>query len=295
MAELDAIVTQVEQAINQTCQPYQAQPIGGGCINSAYLVKTACGDFFVKLNQPELAEMFSAEAQGLQEMRALEAVRVPDVICSGTTAHNSFLALEYIELGSLRGRTTATLGTQLAKLHQVEQPFFGWHVDNTIGSTPQSNQRDQNWVSFWQQQRLAPQYEFAQQKGFAGKLAKYGEQLIDALPAFFESYQPAPSLLHGDLWGGNAASDNQGRPVLYDPACYYGDAEADLAMTELFGGFGADFFAAYSNVKPIDPGYCSRKKLYNLYHILNHLNLFGGGYLGQAESMTQQLVSELKG
>lgn len=295
MADLAAIITEIELATGDNCQPFTSHSIGGGCINSAYRLDTPAGQFFVKVNRPDLSDMFAAEALGLQEMAAIEAVRVPTVICHGRTASDSFLVLEYIPLGGLRGQAAGLLGEQLAKLHAAGQPYFGWSMDNTIGSTPQPNDRQNDWVSFWQEQRLAHQYNLAARHGFAGQLQKNGEKLIEQVPAFFSDHQPQPSLLHGDLWGGNAAADDNGQPVIFDPACYYGDAEADLAMTELFGGFGGDFFAAYRNVRPIDSGYRVRKTLYNLYHILNHLNLFGGGYLGQAESMTQQLLSEVKG
>lgn len=295
MADLAAIITEIELATGDNCQPFDSHSIGGGCINSAYRLETPAGQFFVKVNRPQLSDMFAAEAQGLQEMAAIGAVKVPAVICYGRTVSDSFLVLEYINLGSLRGPATRLLGEQLAQLHAVAQPYFGWSMDNTIGSTPQPNERRDNWVDFYQQQRLAHQYDLAARRGFAGSLRKNGERLVEQVPAFFSDYSPQPSLLHGDLWGGNAGADDQGRPVIFDPACYYGDAEADLAMTELFGSYGNDFYAAYRNIRPIDSGYRVRKTLYNLYHILNHLNLFGGGYLGQAEAMTNQLLSEVKG
>lgn len=295
MTDLTAIITEIELATGDNCQPYDSQSIGGGCINSAYRLNTPAGQFFVKVNRPELSDMFAAEAQGLQEMSATDAVRVPKVICHGRTGSDSFLVLEYIPLGGLRGKAAGLLGEQLAHMHAVVQPYFGWSMDNTIGSTPQPNDRQNDWVHFYQHQRLDHQYQLAARHGFAGSLQKNGERLIEQVPAFFTDYLPQPSLLHGDLWGGNAAADDQGQPVIFDPACYYGDAEADLAMTELFGNFGSDFYAAYRNVRPIDSGYRVRKTLYNLYHILNHLNLFGGGYLGQAEAMTNQLLSEVKG
>ncbi|MDT8311546.1 MAG: fructosamine kinase family protein [Methylophaga sp.] len=295
MTDLSAIITEIELATGDNCQPYDSQSIGGGCINSAYRLETPAGQFFVKVNRPELSDMFAAEALGLQEMAAIGAVKVPTVICHGRTGSDSFLVLEYIELSSLSSKAAGLLGEQLAYIHAVEQPYFGWSVDNTIGSTPQPNDRHNDWVHFYQHQRLAHQYQLAARHGFAGNLQKNAERLIEQVPAFFSDYLPQSSLLHGDLWGGNAAADDQGQPVIFDPASYYGDAEADLAMTELFGNFGSDFYAAYSNIRPIDSGYRVRKTLYNLYHILNHLNLFGRGYLGQAESMTNQLISEVKG
>jgi fructosamine-3-kinase len=164
-------------------------------------------------------------------------------------------------------------------------------MDNTIGSTPQHNNRESNWVRFWQKQRLGKQLEFAADNGYGGQVLRLGEKVLEKVPVFFSDYQPAPSLLHGDLWGGNAAVTTQGEPVMFDPACYYGDREADLAMTELFGGFGRDFYAAYQTIYPLDSGYAQRKTLYNLYHILNHLNLFGRGYLGQATAMMERLLT----
>jgi protein-ribulosamine 3-kinase len=294
MAQLTEIIQEIERVTGLNCQPHQLSSVGGGCINTAYQLKTPKARFFIKINHPNLADMFVAEAQGLQEMAELNAVRVPQVICYGTADGHSYLVLEYISLGGMRGGANAKLGEQLALLHQHSQPYFGWHMDNTIGSTPQLNDRSNDWVEFWQQQRIGKQLEFAARNGFNGSLQNNGERLIDELPAFFTDYQPQASLLHGDLWGGNAAADEQGNPVIFDPACYYGDAETDLAMTELFGGFGSDFHAGYRSIRAVDPGYRTRKILYNLYHIINHLNLFGGGYLGQADTMISQLLAELR-
>lgn len=295
MTQLNNVIQEIERVSGIRCQSAQISSVGGGSINAAYQLKTAETSFFIKTNQPHLVEMFAAEAEGLQEMAALNAVRVPQVICYGKISEVSYLVLEYIALGSLRGAAAGRLGEQLAQLHHPVQPYFGWHRDNTIGSTPQLNTRTADWVSFWQQQRLGKQLEFAAGNGFNGSLQRKGERLIELVPELFTDYQPSPSLLHGDLWGGNAAADQAGNPVIFDPACYYGDAETDLAMTELFGGFGNDFHAGYRSIKSVDSGYQTRKTLYNLYHILNHLNLFGGGYLGQADAMMSQLLADLRG
>lgn len=293
MAELDTIIEHIEAATNTSLAQHRLNSIGGGCINTAYQLQTDEHDFFIKLNRPSLADMFEAEAQGLSEMAATKAVRVPEAICYGSADGHSYLVLEYIPLGGLRGKASALLGEQLARMHRVEQPYFGWHIDNTIGSTPQLNDRSDDWVTFWQQHRLGQQLAFAAQNGFGGRLQQRGEKLLVELPKLLEGHNPHPSLLHGDLWGGNAAADDMGNPVIFDPACYYGDRETDLAMTELFGGFGGDFFAAYQAEYPVDRGYSVRKILYNLYHIINHLNLFGGGYLGQSESMIDRLLAEV--
>lgn len=295
MAGLDSIVSQIEAASGVDCSDYQTQSIGGGCINSAYKIITSEQAFFVKLNQPERVDMFAAEAQGLSEMAKANCVRVPEVITYGQADGQSFLALEYVQLGGMRGQAATLLGEQLARMHDIEQPFFGWHIDNTIGSIPQYNDRDDDWLAFWQQQRLGPQLELASQQGFGGALQRCGDKLQADMAHFFSGYTPQPSLLHGDLWGGNASADENGNPVIYDPATYYGDREADVAMTELFGGFGGGFYDAYQSIHPLDGGYRVRKTLYNLYHVLNHLNMFGGGYLGQAEAMIAQLLSELRG
>lgn len=293
MAQLDSIVEHIESTTQQSLQPYQLNSIGGGCINSTYQLKTEQHTYFIKLNRPSLSLMFEAEALGLQEMAATKSVRVPSVICQGTTQEHCYLVLEYISLRGLRGNGNIALGEQLAHMHRVKQPYFGWQMDNTIGSTPQINDQTHDWMTFWGEQRLGQQLKFAAQNGYSGRLQSRGEKLISELDKLLDNHHPHPSLLHGDLWGGNAAADDNGQPVIYDPACYYGDRETDLAMTELFGGFGRDFFAAYNAVYPVDSGYSTRKTLYNLYHILNHLNLFGGGYMGQAESMIDQLLSEI--
>lgn len=292
MAQFDAIIQDIETATSSSLQQANISSIGGGCINSAYKLDSNGQSYFIKVNSPHLAAMFEAEAEGLQEMYAINAVRVPEVICYGVADGHSYLALEYIPLGSLRGQASALLGQQLAALHQKQQPYFGWHRDNTIGSTPQINDREHDWLTFWQQERLGKQLAFAAKNGFGGRLQAQGEKLLLSLDKLLQGHEPHPSLLHGDLWGGNAAADDFGNPVLFDPACYYGDRETDLAMTELFGGFGGDFFAAYQDVYPVDDGYQMRKTLYNLYHIINHLNLFGGGYLGQAESMIDRLLAQ---
>jgi fructosamine-3-kinase len=203
--------------------------------------------------------------------------------------------MEDLPIHGGRGGSTASLeqlGIDLACMHRHRSSHFGWHRDNTIGSTPQINDQTDNWVVFYRRHRLGVQYQLAADHGY-GQLLPAGERLMDRLEQFFTDYQPQASLLHGDLWSGNYAIDETGRPVIFDPAVYYGDREADLAMTELFGGFSPRFYAAYNNTYPLDAGYKVRKNLYNLYHILNHLNLFGGGYLGQAERMTNQLLSEV--
>ncbi|MGR8929888.1 MAG: fructosamine kinase family protein [Gammaproteobacteria bacterium] len=289
-----SMIQHISVTTHRSLKNHTVKSIGGGDINAAYRLQADNADWFVKINRASLAPMFSAEANALKELGAINEVRVPKVIDYGKCDGQAYLVLEYIELSGLRGGSARLFGEQLARLHRRIQPFFGWHIDNTIGSTPQHNKPNNDWVAFWRQQRLGKQLGFAASNGYGGCLQHKGEKLLDQIPAFFTDYQPHPSLLHGDLWGGNASADKQGDPVMYDPASYYGDREADIAMTELFGGFGSEFYGAYQNEYPLDAGYKIRKTLYNLYHIINHLNLFGSGYLHQAENMMDRLLAELR-
>ncbi|MFA7388288.1 MAG: fructosamine kinase family protein, partial [Thiohalobacteraceae bacterium] len=182
---------------------------------------------------------------------------------------------------------------QLAAMHRTTRTQFGWYRDNTIGSTPQINTPDSDWISFWRDRRLGFQLDLAARNGWGGELQRLGERLLVSVGALFQDYRPRPSLLHGDLWSGNHGYLADGCPVIFDPALYYGDREADVAMTELFGGFGADFYAGYRSSWPLDAGYVVRRQLYNLYHVLNHLNLFGGGYQGQALRLLRELLAEI--
>lgn len=292
---LNLLTTIAESITESRGYPYTAvsmQALSGGDINSAYRINGKDKDYFVKLNRADLVPMFKAEAAGLLALAASRTMRIPAPVASGQTQQQAFLVLDYIEFGTPSKSSHRLLGQQLAELHQQPQPCFGWQRDNTIGSTPQMNTQNHHWPSFWREQRLEFQLKLAARKGYGGKLQTMGARLCSDL-AILLQHHPQPSLLHGDLWSGNAAVDQQGLPVIFDPACYYGDREVDLAMTELFGGFSPDFYAAYQATWPLDPGYSTRKTLYNLYHILNHLNLFGGSYLRQAENMLASLLAEL--
>jgi len=266
--------------------------IRGGCINSTYSVEDGARRFFVKLNRVSGLSMFEAEADGLREIAATGVIRVPNPVCTGTDEDSAFLVLEYIDFSSVRKVRAEDLGRQLADMHRVSATQYGWRRDNTIGATSQINSPTDNWPEFWRDRRLGSQLALAASNGYGGALQRKGERLLSRLDGFFAGYAPLPSLLHGDLWGGNYACSAAGDPVIFDPAVYYGDRETDLAMTELFSGFPAAFYAAYREVFPLESGYHVRKALYNLYHILNHLNMFGEGYLGQAEGMIEKLLSE---
>ncbi len=238
-----------------------------------------------------------AEADGLAALRATGDVRVPTFVGAGQTATEAWLELEYLELESLDRAAGAKLGEQLAELHRhfSAEDLYGWPRDNFIDATPQSNQSHRNWARFFATERLRPQLALASQHGMERTLRDKGERIAENLSAFFLDYRPLPSLLHGDLWSGNAAQLPDGTPVIFDPAVYRGDREADLAMSELFGGFPESFYAAYRHAWPLDPGYETRKTLYNLYHVLNHFNLFGAGYLNQVKRMIEKLLAEMKG
>jgi fructosamine-3-kinase len=201
----------------------------------------------------------------------------------------SLLALEWIEFELASPRTEELLGNRLAMQHRVTADRFGFHSDNTIGATPQMNQWSDDWVGFYAEQRIRFQLDLAAKNGFTGALLIDGHRLVEDLGLFFKDYWPEASLLHGDLWGGNWAASN-GEPVIFDPAVYYGDRETDIAMTRLFGGFGAGFYAAYEEAWPLAAGHEERIALYQLYHVLNHLNLFGATYLGRATSLIGKLL-----
>ena len=288
----DKIAEDIGAATGQPFAIDDQRGVGGGCINDATRVHGGGRSYFVKLNSADQLDMFEAEAEGLAEMAAAKAVRVPEPVCYGTAGSQAYLVMEDLDLGG--HESGELLGRQLAQMHRTTRPRFGWHRDNTIGSTPQINTPSDDWVEFWREHRLGFQLELAARHGHGGALQKSGERLMGEMGALFTDHQPEASLLHGDLWSGNYAATGAGEPVIFDPATYYGDREADIAMTELFGGFSHAFYSAYNEAWPLDAGYKVRKVFYNLYHILNHLNLFGGGYAGQAGRMIDQLLAELR-
>lgn len=290
MTNWQGIAKQISAVTGQAFHPQPPDSVSGGCINQTVRLSDGQQTYFVKLNQASMLDMFEAEIQGLEQLAKSKTMKVPHPICSGTQGEDAFLVLEYMQLRS--SGNAAQAGQQLAEMHQTHADQFGWKRDNTLGSTHQSNDWMENWADFWRDRRLGFQLQLAAENGTRGKLQQRGEKLLVMMDPFFD-HAPSPSLLHGDLWGGNLAYTNQGTPVIFDPAVYFGDAEADLAMTELFGGFPANFYSAYRDVSPIDSGYSTRKTLYNLYHILNHLNIFGGSYASQAIGMIDRLLAEL--
>ena len=264
-------------------------PISGGDISAAWRLDAGDREIFLKTGRAGSLPMFTGEAEGLSEIASAKAIRVPEVLAVGCSDDTAFLAIEWLPFEQASKDVERCFGERLAALHRVTANRFGWHRDNTIGLTPQRNRWATDWVSFFDEHRLGFQLELAAHNGFSGELQAQGRRLRKRLPSLFDGYEPVPSLLHGDLWGGNWASTG-GEPVIFDPAVYYGDRETDLAMTKLFGGFGSAFYEGYESAWPLHHGSRERLALYQLYHVLNHLNLFGSGYLGRALALISTLL-----
>lgn len=265
--------------------------VHGGCINECFRWQTASGPIFVKRAPLARRWILEAERDGLERLHAARVVCAPAVLAAGVAADVAFLVLEWLELQPADDASDERLGAALALLHEAHGPAFGLECDNAIGATPQPNERATDWPAFWRERRLGFQLDLAAKNGYAGRLQNRGRRLMEHIGGFFASYSPLPSLLHGDLWNGNRAMRGDGTPVVFDPAVYYGDREADVAMTRLFGGFGPRFYAAYAAARSPDAGAATRRDLYNLYHVLNHMNLFAGAYRGQAEAMIDRLLA----
>ncbi len=265
------------------------QPVGGGCINNGGLLSTNVGDLFVKWNKAgRYPQMFQKEAEGLIILRNAKSILVPEVILSAQVEDFQFIVLSYLRPGKRRDDYWRMLAERLAALHQNTSPTFGLNHDNYIGSLPQSNKQDISWIGFFTEQRLKAQLKIAGAK-ISNDVRKLFDQLFDKLPSLLPNDEPA-SLLHGDLWSGNVLVDENGEPALIDPAVYYGHREVDLAMTRLFGGFHSDFLDAYHQAFPLAPAYEERFELYNLYPLLVHVNLFGGGYLSQVVQTLKRFI-----
>ena len=256
-------------------------------------VRGADGHYFIKIGSLNDLTLLMSEKIGLEALAVTRAIKVPKVIFVGETSTCSFLICEYLDLKKDNLFSGKILGKQLALLHQNSNEFFGLSEDNWIGLNPQKNHWQENWISFFKKYRLQPQLIWAFERGYRSSLEEKSERLMEALPLFFDQYKPKPSLLHGDLWSGNWGTINNTTPVIFDPAIYYGDREADMAMTKLFGGFPQVFYDAYNYQWALDYGFKVRQNLYNLYHLLNHLTLFGEVYLRQTIDVFEQLLSEI--
>jgi protein-ribulosamine 3-kinase len=293
-----AIAAAISDAMRADFDLVAAEGVGGGCIHNAMRLEGETGDgrkrYFAKANEARFAPMFAAESDGLAALREAGALRVPRVILQGDDGDEAWLVLEWLDLAPLDAGSGARLGEGLAAQHRLPQARFGWATDNFIGSTPQANGWSDDWLSFWRDKRLHAQLRLAARSRLPSRLIDRGERLLADCEAFYRAYRPAPSLLHGDLWSGNAAALADGTPVVFDPAVYVGDREADIAMTELFGAFPSQFHAAYRGAWPLDAGYSVRRDFYNLYHLLNHANLFAGGYVRQSEQQVERVLAEIR-
>jgi protein-ribulosamine 3-kinase len=293
METFAAIAGAITSTIGSPCRDSPEGRVAGGSINVCYRWRSDSGPLFVKVAALEALPMLVAEAAGLAALARANAVRVPRVRAVGPAAQSAFLALEWLTAGRADTACERLLGEQLAALHRVTADRFGWSLDNTIGSTPQANTPCADWTEFFRERRLKPQLALAAANGYL-ELEPWAERLLESVPQLLAGHRPQASLLHGDLWAGNWLALATGEPALFDPAVYYGDRETDLAMTRLFGGFGAAFYQAYEAAAPLPGGAALRCELYNLYHVLNHANLFGGGYAGQARAMMQRLLAQLR-
>ncbi len=262
----------------------------GGDINDSYYLHTPANNYFLKTNKAELSQMFSAEFDALNTIRKQQCIRAPKPFLHGKTTHFCYLILEHITLQT--PVDYRKFGSQLAQMHLTTDASFGWHRNNTIGTTLQCNTNENDWPEFWKKHRLDVQIELAiadnQNTGLIDQLVR----LNSVCDRLFGNRVVKKSLLHGDLWTGNYAADEKQEPVIYDPASYYGDHETDLAMLELFGQPPAEFYESYQELLVIDQGFNTRKVLYNLYHMLNHLHLFGEQYVSVVNSMTALLLAE---
>lgn len=270
-----------------------AESVGGGSISRAMRLQSDQGMLFVKLNRRSESSMFEAEAAGLAALAAANAVRVPAVIGVGTAADVAYLVVEWLDLAPKTPVAEAKLGRALAAQHRVTGAEFGWDRDNTIGATPQVNAPLADWPAFFCERRIRFQLSLAERNGLPAETRAGVERVVDATASLLDGHTPAASLLHGDLWGGNWGATVDDAPVIFDPAVYYGDREADLAMTRLFGGFGPAFYDAYAEAWPLAPGWERRVDLYNLYHLLNHFNLFGAGYLAAVRAALARLLDDI--
>lgn len=269
------------------------RPVHGGDINESYCLSLSDGSaLFMKCNSIKNLSFFEAEAIGLEALRKSDAIGVPKTLAIGTDKKQgmSFLLMEYLESGAKLTRYWEMFGRELAALHRADCAEFaevnqgrsyGFMQDNYIGASPQTNTPKENWITFFRECRLLPQFRMAE-RYFDSNMRKQCTQLLDHLDLYLTEPE-FPSLIHGDLWSGNAICGPNGKAWILDPAVYVGHYEAELAMTELFGGNPDSFYGAYNEIIPIDSGYRDRRDLYNLYHMLNHLNLFGATYLGSVK------------
>ena len=266
--------------------------VSGGCIaNGARLDLSNGSRLFVKQSTTLPEAMFGAEARGLAALRCEDGPRLPRPLAVGATDREPFILMEWIDAGGPGPGFHERFGRELARMHRaLAGDRFGFESDNFIGSTEQPNTWSDSWCGFFASHRIGFQARLARDRAkIDSRLSRSIDTIVNRMGSLLVE-PDHPSLLHGDLWSGNYLCDDAGHPVLIDPAVYYGHPEADLAMTELFGGFPPAFYRAYRDETPLQPGYSERRDLYNLYHMLNHLNIFGGSYLGSVRSIVSRYV-----
>ena len=267
-------------------------PVSGGCINQTWIVTTLTGSrFFVKSNSNFDVTAFEIEAAGLNALRKTGHLRIPAVVGFGSCGKSSFLILEAIVQSRQGPNFMENLGRGLANVHSANHSrSFGWDKNNFIGATPQPNTNSKSWVDFWRTNRLEFQLRLAGQNGYAGELTRLGGQMCEKLEQWICEQNVSPCLIHGDLWSGNYLADEAGHPVLIDPAVYFAHNEAEFGMISLFGGVSEQFYDAYQEVIPLADGSDDRIAIYRLYHLLNHLNLFGASYLGGCMRILRRMI-----
>ena len=283
----DPLLTSISDSLGRTISKYT--PLSQS--TSGPTARISCGEdrFFLKFSSD--SDVLVAEYDGLSALANSATIRVPKPIIVETFGTTTVLVSEYIELTGQR-TDYLTLASSLFALHSHHGARYGWHRDNYIGRSHQVNSQCDDWSEFFLNYRLIFQLEMAWRNGYSGDFRLLGEKMPDAVGTILKDHHPPPSLLHGDLWSGNYGFDSRGEPVIIDPAVYHGDAESDLAMMQLFGSPPTSFFNQYQELKPLPDGWQLRKSVYNLYHILNHLNIFGSSYRSHAESLMNSILRE---
>lgn len=265
----------------------ETKPVGGGSINTALLLQTDKGRFFLKQNKARrYPGMFEAEARGLRLLSGAGTFVVPQVIAAGAAGDEAFLLMTFLGRGLPAENGWREAGRRLAQLHRLTHESFGLDHDNYIGSLPQSNRAHPDWPSFFAEERILAQVKMAyDDRRLTAAVVKQAEKLCQRLDEIFPAEKPA--LLHGDLWSGNFMFSGAG-PAVYDPAVYFGHRETDLAMTQLFGGFDAEFYEGYQEEFPLEKNWRRRTDYSNLYPLLVHVNLFGGGYISDVQAILRE-------
>lgn len=286
---IEAVCRAISDETGEPFSPQENRALGGGCIHNAQLLRDGDRRYFVKTNRIAMLPAFRAEWQCLDAIRSTCTIRVPKPVAIGETGGHAFLVLEYLEMMRAPESAQAILGEQIAAMHRTTGEAYGWPSDNFLGTSVQKNTWSEDWCAFWIESRLRPQIDAARKRGLDLHRFPDWESVCRRI---LRGHHPSPSLLHGDLWGGNMAALDDRTPVVFDPACYYGDRETDIAFTRMFGGFSNAFHRSYQRSWPFPSGHEARERLYNLYHELNHYNIFGGNYGQQALNTLRTLVTE---